>query len=226
MTPEWLASRFNDPTYKPVKYSQQSDYQQFRGDHNLNAGMEPTRNVDGLLNVAAVLIPIVKRGSALSVLLTQRTSHLSHHPGQISFPGGRTEPEDTSSEHTALRETEEEVGLPAQYIEVVGELDDYLTRTGFIVTPIVGLVSSPFPVSPDPFEVEEVFEVPLDFLLDTNNHHSHSQLLDGKLRHFYAIPYNRHFIWGATAGMLVNLFQLLTDSSAGSLGKKITLEEG
>ncbi len=218
MSPDWLVTQFNNPDYKPVKYAYHLDYQQFRGDHNLNLGMEPKRSNDGQLKAAAVLVPIVKKADSLSVLFTQRTSHLSHHPGQISFPGGRTEPEDTSPKHTALRETEEEVGLPGQFIEVIGELDDYLTRTGFIVTPVVGFISSPYPVTPDPFEVEEVFEVPLNFLLDRNNHQRHSRFLDGKLRHFYAMPYNRHFIWGATAGMLVNLCQLLMDVEGSKSG--------
>jgi 8-oxo-dGTP pyrophosphatase MutT (NUDIX family) len=162
---------------------------------------------------ASVLFPIVLRAHRPMVLLTQRAAHLKDHPGQISFPGGRAEPSDSSPAHTALREAKEEVGLQSEHIEVVGYLPEYLTRTGFRVTPVVAFVTPPFALSPDPFEVAEVFEVPLAFLLDPANHQRHSLYHQGKLRHSYAMPYGDYFIWGATAGMIVSLYEALAKKS-------------
>lgn len=177
-----------------------------RGDCDLNPGMKPVREK---LTSAAVLVPIVLRETGLTVMLTRRTDHLSDHAGQISFPGGRVEESDLDAIDTALRETEEEVGLSRAHIETVGNLDRYVTRTGFSVTPVVGFIRPPFDLSPDPFEVAEVFEVPLSFLLDRANHERHSRVYEGVERHYYAMPYGRHFIWGATAGMIVNLVDVL-----------------
>lgn len=161
------------------------------------------------LTPAAVLIPIVMRDSGLYVLLTQRTPHLRDHAGQISFPGGRCEIDDVSFEATALRETQEEVGLPASQIEILGCLPDYPTATGFMITPVVGLVSPPLNIKLDDFEVAEVFEVPLDFLMDSRNHQRHQVEYQGQPREYYAIPWRGYFIWGATAGMLVSLQRCL-----------------
>ena len=160
---------------------------------------------------AAVLVPLVERNNGLTALLTQRTNHLAHHPGQISFPGGHVDPGDDSPEDTALRETEEEVGLHRRHINVLGQLDQYRVRTGFSVTPVVGLVTPPFNIKPDDFEVAEVFEVPLTFLMNPANHERHSRNFQGEKRHFYAMPYKGYYIWGATAGMLINLYQILTN---------------
>jgi 8-oxo-dGTP pyrophosphatase MutT (NUDIX family) len=199
VTRDWLMTRLRLP---PAD---------FRGDHDLNPGWEPG---DGAaaesLTQAAVLAPLVDRPDGVTVLLTRRTDHLAHHPGQISFPGGRLEPEDGTPEDAALRETEEEIGLDRRHIEVIGRLDPYVTRTGFHITPVVGLVHPPFELTPDPNEVAEVFEVPLAFLLDPANHQRHSRLHKGKERQFYAMPYGEHYIWGATAGMLVNLYDRLS----------------
>ncbi len=164
---------------------------------------------DQPLTPAAVLFPIVLREAGHTVLLTQRTAHLRDHAGQISFPGGRVELDDLSPVHTALRETEEEIGLPRERIEVLGFLPEYRTGTGFRVTPVVGLVQPPFVLHPDPFEVAEVFEVPLAFLLDPDNHQDHSMHYRGALRHFFAMPYGDYFIWGATAGMIRSLTERL-----------------
>ncbi|OMH39775.1 CoA pyrophosphatase [Motiliproteus sp. MSK22-1] len=211
MTPEWIISRFDRKQHQPRKYSDTcDDFTAFRGDHNLNLDMSPKFRVDGSLKPAAVLVPIVKRSEGLTVLFTRRTEHLTHHPGQVSFPGGRTEEVDKSPEHTALRETEEELGVPAEYIHIFGHLDDYITRTGFMVTPVVGIVDPSFPLKPDPSEVADVFEVPLSFLLNPDNHARHSRMFEGSERYFYAMPYNDYFIWGATAGMLINLYQVLS----------------
>jgi len=176
-----------------------------RGDHDLNPGMvKPSE-----LTPAAVLVPIVARDDEMTILLTQRTAHLTAHAGQISFPGGRVELEDASIEAAALRETEEEVGLGSAHIEIVGQLDIYVTRTGFEVTPVVGIVTPPFTLSPDPFEVADIFEVPLSFVVDPANHQKESRLHKGVERQFYVLPYENRYIWGATAGMLVNLSEVL-----------------
>jgi 8-oxo-dGTP pyrophosphatase MutT (NUDIX family) len=151
---------------------------------------------------AAVLFPIVLREDAPAVLLTLRTSHLRDHPGQVSFPGGRVEAEDASPLETALRETEEEIGLARRHIEVVGYLPDYLTGTGFRVTPVVAWVRPPFELAPDEFEVAEVFEVPLAFVLDEANHQRMAIHVGGRRRAFFTMPYRERFIWGATAGMI------------------------
>lgn len=164
---------------------------------------------EGGVTPAAVLFALVLRAEGTTVLLTRRTDHLKDHPGQISFPGGRVEADDRSPAHTALREAEEEVGLPASRAKVVGYLPDYLTVTGFRVTPVVALVRPPFVVHPDPYEVAEVFEVPLAFLMDRRNHQLHSALHRGRVRSYLAMPYRDYFIWGATAGMIASLARTL-----------------
>jgi 8-oxo-dGTP pyrophosphatase MutT (NUDIX family) len=158
---------------------------------------------------AAVLVPIVNRPSGLQLLLTQRTAHLSDHAGQISFPGGRAEDTDASLAATALRETEEEVGLPRSAVAVLGTLPCYETVTGYRVTPVVGWVEPPFELTPDPFEVADVFEVPLDFLLTPANQQRHFRMLGDVRRDYWAIPWRDRYIWGATAAMLVILERTL-----------------
>ncbi len=159
---------------------------------------------------AAVLVGLVDRPQGWSVLLTLRAADLADHAGQISFPGGRIEPEDPDAIHAALREAEEEIGLPMNHVEVVGRLDTWLTGTGFEITPIVGLVRPPDGYIPEPVEVAEVFEVPLDFILDKRNHERRTRELRGVQRSFFVLPYEHRNIWGATAGMLVNLAEVLT----------------
>ena len=176
-----------------------------RGDHMLDR-LEPPPPP---LKPAAVLVPIVEHADGLTVLLTKRTDHLADHAGQVSFPGGRIEPEDADPEAAALREAREEVGLPSEQVQLVGRLDIYRTRTGFEVVPVVGLVRPPLSLTPDPHEVAEVFEVPLSFVLDPVNHELHKRELRGMMRTFYVLPYEGRYIWGATAGMLVNLAQVL-----------------
>lgn len=162
---------------------------------------------------ASVLVPIVARPEALTVLFTRRTEQLREHSGQISFPGGRAEAHDAGPEATALRETHEEIGLEPQRVELLGKLSDYHTRTGFRITPVVGLVQPPFELRLDAHEVDVAFEVPLAFLLDPANHQRHAREYQGRTVHFFAIPYGEHFIWGATAGMLVNLYRHLLQSA-------------
>jgi len=194
MAADWLRSRFASPP---------ADWVPERFDEALARR--------GALTEAAVLIPLVLRPEGLQLLLTQRTAHLTDHAGQISFPGGRAESYDASPVETALRETEEEIGLDRHHIDIIGSLPEYLTVTGYRVVPVVGLVTPPFELRPDGNEVAEVFEVPLQFLMNGMNHQRMSfDLPEGAgRRSFYAMPYQRFFIWGATAGMLRNLFHFL-----------------
>jgi len=181
-----------------------------RGDHDLNdRDMYPALP----LVSAAVLVPIVTHPAGLSVLFTLRTPHLSAHAGQVSFPGGRVEPGDADEAAAALRETAEEIGLRQDRIRLVGRLDTYVTRTGFRIYPLVGFVTPPLALVPDPQEVADVFEVPLDFLIDPANRRRESRLYQGRERFFWAIPYDGRYIWGATAGMVVNLSELLWSGS-------------
>lgn len=164
---------------------------------------------------AAVLVPIVLRPDGLTVLLTQRTAHLNDHAGQISFPGGRVESTDADVQETALRETEEETGLSRAFIECLGGLPRYVTGTGFAVSPITALVQTGFELSPDTFEVAEVFEVPLSFLTDPVNYRLHrAELADGRVRQYYSVPWKQYFIWGATAAMLLGMCQILSEAAA------------
>jgi 8-oxo-dGTP pyrophosphatase MutT (NUDIX family) len=160
------------------------------------------------LEPAAVLLLVVNHPEP-TVVLTQRTSHLAHHAGQIAFPGGRREGVDESPEHTALREAHEEIGLESARVELLGRLPEYRTSTGFAVTPVVGWAEPPLAYRPDPHEVADVFEVPLEFLLDTRNHRYESAFYRGRMRHYWAMPYGERFIWGATAGMLVTFQRLI-----------------
>jgi len=171
------------------------------------------RALDAPIRRAAVLLALVERRGSLNVLLTERTAHLHDHAGQISFPGGRVDADDRDAVHTALREAQEEIGLPATVVDVVGELPEYLTATGYAVTPVIGLVERPFTLVLDSFEVAEAFEVPLAFLMDPANHERRRIEFAGAARTFYAMPWTtparRYFIWGATAAMLRNFYHLL-----------------
>ena len=158
---------------------------------------------------AAVLVPIIAHAEGLTVLFTRRTTQLKAHSGQVSFPGGRAEPDDASPEHTALREAAEEIGLPPARVEVLGRLPEYYTRTGFRVTPVIGLIQPPLELVPDAREVDEVFEVPLGFLLDSANHRRESRQLGARMATYYVIEHHGRTIWGATAGMLINLYRRL-----------------
>jgi 8-oxo-dGTP pyrophosphatase MutT (NUDIX family) len=172
-------------------------------------GDDGTEGRAAATTLAAVLIPVIAHPHAPTVLFTQRTTHLKSHAGQVSFPGGRVEPGDASAEFTALREAEEEIGLGPAAVEVLARLPDYRTRTGFRVTPVIGLVAPPLELAPDPREVEAVFEVPLAFLLDPRNHQRRTREFQGMTVGFYVFEYNGHVIWGATAGMLINLYRML-----------------
>jgi 8-oxo-dGTP pyrophosphatase MutT (NUDIX family) len=167
------------------------------------------------LTPAAVLIGVLNRAEP-AVLFTQRTAHLNDHAGQISFPGGRRDPGDRDAAATALRETEEETGLAASAIEVIGRIPDYTTGTGFLVTPVVGWVETPpghGEYSHDAFEVAEVFEVPLAFLLDPKNHRRETAMFKGRMRTYHAMPWQGRYIWGATAGMLLSFYRVVTGAA-------------
>lgn len=184
-----------------------------RGDHDLNPGETPP---SAALRPAAVLVPLVDRLGGMTVLLTQRTAHLHAHAGQISFPGGRMEDSDADAVATALRETEEEVGLSRELVSVVGRLDTYVTGTGFEITPIVGIIEPGYTLTLDPFEVAEAFDVPLSYVLDRRNHKRTERESAGRTRVFFVLPYEGRNIWGATAGMLVNLAEVLNPEAPGS----------
>lgn len=169
---------------------------------------------------ASVLVPLVLHEEGVHLLLTRRTEHLRDHAGQISFPGGRVEPEDGSAAATALRETEEEIGLAREHIEIIGQLPIYTTVTNFQVTPVVALVRPGFELTLDDFEVAEAFEVPLAFLMTPAHHRWHRFEVEGAERRFLSMPWTdddadahgvsrEYFIWGATAAMLRNFYRFL-----------------
>ncbi|AVR95837.1 CoA pyrophosphatase [Pseudoduganella armeniaca] len=192
LTPDWLRQRFAAPPPWTPEAS----------DENWSKRPAPPAP-------ASVLVPLVEREYGLALLLTLRTAHLNDHAGQIAFPGGRAEHFDLDAVDTALRETEEEIGLHRRHVEVLGTLPLYTTGTGYAVTPVVALVKPPFELKADPFEVAEIFEVPLAFLMDGAHHERRALAIGEQRRTFYAMPYERYFIWGATAGMLRNLFHFL-----------------
>ncbi|PXW94190.1 8-oxo-dGTP pyrophosphatase MutT (NUDIX family) [Sphaerotilus hippei] len=205
LTPQALRRRFMAPP----------DWQpEFTGD----ARPRPLPDRPRAAAAAAVLIPLVQRETGLQVLLTRRTAHLTHHAGQISFPGGRSEPGDADAIATALREAHEEVGLLPAGIEVIGRLPTYTTVTSFVVTPVVGLLAPPLRLDPDPNEVAEVFEVPLAFLMSPDQHRLHRWERDGHARRFLSMLWRPeapageadYFIWGATAAMLRNLYRFVS----------------
>lgn len=202
LDPSSLRYRFQNP---PVWQPEITDENR----HVIAADIISKRQAAGKVTRAAVLIPLLLKSDGLSVLLTQRTDHLHDHAGQISFPGGRMDPSDFDPNHTALRESEEEIGLNPQGVEVIGHLPQYLTVSGYSVTPVVGLVKPQAEYALDAFEVADVFEVPLHFLMDPANHQVRVWESDQGSRRFYSMPYENRFIWGATAGMLRNLYHLL-----------------
>jgi 8-oxo-dGTP pyrophosphatase MutT (NUDIX family) len=171
-------------------------------DYDLS-GVRPDAPV---LKQAAVLVPLVARDHGLNVLLTRRSNHLPTHAGQIAFPGGRCEDSDVDVGATALREAHEEIGLDPRFVTLIGTSDAYETVTRFAVTPVVGLVDPRAPLTADPREVDEIFEVPLAFLMDPANHEPQSRVYNGAERRYYAMPYGDYYVWGATAGMLRALY--------------------
>ncbi len=163
---------------------------------------------------AAVLVPLVVTVTGIDIVLTRRTQHLKAHPGQISFPGGRIEPDDESPAHAALRETREELGVETDHIELFGALDALDTTTGYFVYPVVGRMPAELTYAPDSSEVSEVLQIPLDYVLDRNHHQQQRRVISGRMREFYVIQYRQYEIWGATARMLVNFAEKLENSEA------------
>lgn len=196
-----------DPAWLRRRFAAGGRVEMLYGDQGMDAERAAARRA------ASVLVPIVTRPEQLTVLFTRRTTHLKNHSGQISFPGGGEEPGDAHPEATALREAHEEIGLDPSCVELLGRLSDYHTRTDFRVTPVVGLVAPPFELRLDAHEVDEAFEVPLSFLLDPANHQRHAREFQGRSVPYYAIPYRDYYIWGATAGMLVNLYRYLAQEA-------------
>ncbi|WP_332689113.1 CoA pyrophosphatase [Bosea sp. (in: a-proteobacteria)] len=183
-----------------------------RGDHDLQEGPAEIPDEASAIE-AAVLIPIVLHPAGPTVLLTQRATALRNHSGQIAFPGGRVDAVDGSPLIAALREAEEEIGLARERVRIVGYLDAYLTGTGYRVTPVVGLVEPPLELVINPHEVDDAFETPLAFLMDPANHQRHGREWKGRHRTYYAMPHGDRYIWGATAGMIRNLYERLAGRS-------------
>ena len=203
LTAQALRTRFNDPPPWTPEHSGEKRFE----------NREP--------ELAAVLVPLVMR-SELMLLLTQRTTNLSTHAGQVAFPGGRTDDTDVDAVDTALREAYEEIGLRRNHVEVLGTLPTYVTGTAYIITPVIALVTPGFTLLPNPGEVADVFEVPLAYLMNPANHRRHELEFDGGTRQWLSMPYldpaviegnagpSERFIWGATAGMLRNLYRFLS----------------
>lgn len=186
-----------------------------RSDDDLNPDLK-RKPIDGEAWPAAVLVPILAHEPEVTVMLTLRTAQLQTHAGQVAFPGGKMDTDDDDEIGAALREAEEETGLPPSHVEPLGFLDGYLTGTNYRVVPVVGLVKPGFAIKPAADEVEAVFEVPLRFLMSPENHLVHSREWQGKTRHFYAMPFGERYIWGATAGMLKSLYdRLYAEGAAG-----------
>jgi 8-oxo-dGTP pyrophosphatase MutT (NUDIX family) len=181
------------------------------GDHSLQPEGSPLPR-PALPRPAAVLVPIVTHEDGPTVLLTERTTHLRDHSGQIAFPGGKIDDGDASALETALREAEEEIGLERRFVRPLGYLDSYLSSTGYIVLPVVGLVTPGFCLTLNTYEVADAFEVPLAFLMDAANHEIHAREWKGYIRQHYAMPFEDRYIWGITAGILRNLYVRLYDS--------------
>ncbi|HUS97305.1 MAG TPA: CoA pyrophosphatase [Hyphomicrobiaceae bacterium] len=177
-----------------------------RSDFDLDPDLHSELDLTSPLRPAAVLVPIVLR-EHLTVLLTERSQHLPSHAGQIAFPGGKIEKQDPHPLETALRESEEEIGLDRTLVEPMGYLDNYRTGTGFHVIPVVALIRPEFSLTLDPSEVADAFEVPLAFLMSPGNHQRHQREWKGRMRTYYAMPFGDRYIWGATAGMIKNLHE-------------------
>lgn len=206
------APRFSADAFRRRALSQNGspveDAAREHGDHLLNPTL--VDYASGLkLKDAAVLVPVVDDGDDARVILTQRTATLRKHSGQIAFPGGSIDPQDGSPEQAAIREAEEEIGLAPHFVDPVGRLPTYFTTTGFRITPVLSVVRPGFDLKPNPTEVDDIFEVPLSFLMNEVNHQRSSRMFDGMERHFYLMPFEERNIWGVTAGILRTMYERL-----------------
>lgn len=201
------AELFSLPLTAAEKLAQEEDA--FRGDHDLNPELALLPAPDGGLRPASVLIGVVDREPGATVILTLRAANLSSHAGQVAFPGGRCEEGDDNLIATALREAHEEVGLEPEHVTPLGLLEPYKTRSGYRIVPVLSIVSEAMLLQADEREVEDVFEVPLGFLMTEANHQLHSRIWQGRERQFYAMPYGERYIWGATAGILRIMYERL-----------------
>lgn len=204
------------PAIRPEAMAPRAIASRFTGGHRWTPeSLGEARMTDKPLALAAVLIPLVARSNGLNVLLTQRTSHLSSHSGQIAFPGGKVDAHDANAQATALREAEEEIALAPDRVDVLGTFPTYTSGSAYIITPVVGLLRDGFSVAANPDEVADIFEVPLAFLMDPANHRRHAVDWAGQRREWLSMPYNgagtERFIWGVTASMLRNFYRFLSD---------------
>jgi 8-oxo-dGTP pyrophosphatase MutT (NUDIX family) len=179
-----------------------------RGDDQINEAA-PTAIEAALARPAAVLVPALARPEGVTLLLTQRASHLRDHSGQIAFPGGKIDPSDGTPLAAAVREAREEIGLSSRHVRPLGYLETYLTGTGYRIVPVVALIDPAAALRLDHREVEAIFEVPLGFLMDPSNHQLHTRMFRGRPRRYYAMPYGERYIWGVTAGIIRNLYERL-----------------
>lgn len=174
---------------------------EFEGDHNLNPGFHE-HVIKKAVKAAAVLIPIVERRDGMNVVFTMRTEKLKSHSGQVAFPGGKIDEGDASAQTAALRETHEEIGIIPDAIEILGQMPDYHTGSGYLISPVVGMIDNKAKYQANPHEVEYIFEVPLEFLMNPENHHIGSRVFQNIERHYYEMPWGEHYIWGVTAGIV------------------------
>jgi 8-oxo-dGTP pyrophosphatase MutT (NUDIX family) len=197
-TPDSVAERARERLYGEARHAPEDASHSDSG----IAGMNPTPDILAQARPAAVLIPLLARPEGVTMLLTRRSSTLRQHSGQIAFPGGKIDREDDGPLDAALREAEEEIGLSRHNVTPLGFLGPYFSTTGFRITPVVALMDANAPLSLNPGEVDAVFETPFSFLMDPANHQTHEREWKGQMRRYFAMPYDDHYIWGVTAGII------------------------
>ncbi len=202
-------SRLTEKLRQRAPFSLSADARLLASDADLTPDVPPRHKKRATPRAASVLVPFIEREEGFSVLLTTRTQHLPDHAGEVSLPGGGREAHDEDAIATALRETEEEVGIARTHIDVLGQLPHYQTGTGFLVTPVLGVIKAPYDMAADPHEVDEVFEVPLAHVMEKRNRQKLTRRFGDHDYQFYAMPYGDYYIWGVTAALFVNLRRAL-----------------